>query len=446
MGGQTLVSLFGVADNYGEPIPAWNRKENVLAIIIIFMSLSWVCALGRLYVRLFIIFSPGWDDVFLVLYLLSTTAGSVFICLLTEWGLGEHFLKLSIPTMQGYLFRFYIGNATYAMSTSLIKISLLFQYLRVIEKGTWLRKLCVGSIVVIFLWGLAYSFMAWVPCIPINSFWDFSVPHQQCFGYGSLTALEFNATYESHTATNMLFDLLVFCIPIPLYFKSETAFKTKMSLLALFTMGGLVVGCSAWRLSTIIEHQAATYPTFDPSWYGPVSMILAAIEVDLASICASVPVFWPVLLRMTALKIFVMEEVEVKHEDRGADMQFELNYRGWRARSGSGETQSGGEYTKNEEGERPSKQHSPHGSEVFFLTSALGTDELKPDLPAVCKKTSATTLHYQDDYIIKQVSPFRSNSMSGDDNMVDRWSAVEAQAKIDTASRRKQGLRRLFSG
>lgn len=66
---------------------------------------------------------------------------------------------------------------------------------------------------------------------------------------------------------------------------------------------------------TIVEHKATTYPTFDPTWYSPISIVLAAVEVDMAIVCASVPVFWPAL-REGWGKIFVTKEVEVSHADR----------------------------------------------------------------------------------------------------------------------------------
>lgn len=72
---------------------------------------------------------------------------------------------------------------------------------------------------------------------------------------------------------------------------------------------------SLWRLATIIQHRATTYPTFDPTWYAPISVILAAVEVDVAMVCACVPVFWPVL-RDGLGKIYVTKEIEITHDRR----------------------------------------------------------------------------------------------------------------------------------
>lgn len=72
---------------------------------------------------------------------------------------------------------------------------------------------------------------------------------------------------------------------------------------------------SIWRLQTIIQTKATTYPVADPTWYGPKSIVLATIEVNLASICASIPVFWPILSQ-SLNKIFVTQEVHVVHQHR----------------------------------------------------------------------------------------------------------------------------------
>jgi hypothetical protein len=67
-----------------------------------------------------------------------------------------------------------------------------------------------------------------------------------------------------------------------------------------------------------VEHKAGRYPTHDTTWYGPISLILALLECDCASICASIPIFWPVLSPYLGA-IFVTQEVSVEHEYRDAD-------------------------------------------------------------------------------------------------------------------------------
>lgn len=76
---------------------------------------------------------------------------------------------------------------------------------------------------------------------------------------------------------------------------------------------------SMWRLHSIVQTRAATFPTFDPTWYGPTAIVLCSIEVSLACICASLPVFWPVLKKMLDPYIIVTHEVKITRESLRAD-------------------------------------------------------------------------------------------------------------------------------
>lgn len=69
--------------------------------------------------------------------------------------------------------------------------------------------------------------------------------------------------------------------------------------------------CSIVRLINVIEHKSTTYPTFDPTWYGTPTIVLSLLEIDLATVVAALPVFWPHLRRNMTL-IMVTHEVEVK--------------------------------------------------------------------------------------------------------------------------------------
>lgn len=73
--------------------------------------------------------------------------------------------------------------------------------------------------------------------------------------------------------------------------------------------------CSVTRLVTLVQTKAGTYPTLDPSWYGCTAAVLSALEVNIATICASLPVFWPVITENLG-KIMVTYEVDVRHETR----------------------------------------------------------------------------------------------------------------------------------
>lgn len=90
--------------------------------------------------------------------------------------------------------------------------------------------------------------MAWVPCVPVSTYWnviyrvgdtDGDAEPMRCYAYGSQFVSVFKATYESHAAVNMALDLLVMALPIPLYFQIGTPLKTRMGLVGILIMGAL---------------------------------------------------------------------------------------------------------------------------------------------------------------------------------------------------------------
>ncbi|KAH8199254.1 hypothetical protein TruAng_006594 [Truncatella angustata] len=177
---------------------------------------------------------------------------------------------------------------------------------------------------VVSVWGLVFTILAFFPCWPVSDFW-YSPADAKCWGYGAWSTADLVATFYSHTAMNMLLDIVILAIPFHLYFKSDMTFKMRMGLLALLLMGAIVSFLSIWRLQTLVEHQAGRYPTHDPTWYGPISLLLATLECDCASICASVPIFWPVLSPYLGA-IFVTQEVSVEHEYRDMDEESKVQH------------------------------------------------------------------------------------------------------------------------
>jgi len=196
-----------------------------------------------------------------------------------------------------------------------IKLSLLFQYLRIFKRGTWTYRASILAIVFVSLWNLAFSIMAWVPCTNVSDAWNVFDTNRHCWATASSNPTDFTASLVIYTVMNMLMDLFITTLPFPLYFQPDATFATRVGLLALLVMGATVNICSIWRLQDTIYHNGANYPTRDPTWYGPLSILLAVLEVNIASICASIPVFW-VVLRPYLGFILVTREIKINREDR----------------------------------------------------------------------------------------------------------------------------------
>jgi hypothetical protein len=97
---------------------------------------------------------------------------------------------------------------------------------------------------------------------------------------------------------------------------------------------------SILRVWTTIRRNQNSFASLDFTWWFSLTLIISAIELDFAIICASIPIFWPQLTVYLA-QIFVTNEVHVTHHSRLDDdesnargMDFEMDGgRSWKTNS-----------------------------------------------------------------------------------------------------------------
>lgn len=69
-----LIDIFGPPQGYNnlnEPKPFTNEPATLIGFVVSFLAVSWLFVCFRLYVRIRVLRTPGWDDFFVVLYLVS---------------------------------------------------------------------------------------------------------------------------------------------------------------------------------------------------------------------------------------------------------------------------------------------------------------------------------------------------------------------------------------
>lgn len=133
----------------------------------------------------------------------------------------------------------YVANATYPGSAGLIKLAILFQYLRVCDRESRFRKATIATIGLVTVWGLVFAVLAWVPTIPVYAYWNLNVPATR-YAFGSIYVGPFVAVYTSLTATNMMLDLIILCLAVPLFVQSRAENNSsRWALLSLFTIGSM---------------------------------------------------------------------------------------------------------------------------------------------------------------------------------------------------------------
>jgi hypothetical protein len=151
-------------------------------------------------------------------------------------GIGQHLIYIlaTLPTAMKW---FYVANAAYTSTTVCIKLSLLCQYLRLFRES-YRRVIVLVLLVVVILWGGAFSFLAWFPCFPISGFWNKTmIPPAKCYAFGYRTTAEAKSTLLAFAGSNMFLDLVVFLVPLTEYFRPDLRRKQVLAMTGLFAVG-----------------------------------------------------------------------------------------------------------------------------------------------------------------------------------------------------------------
>ncbi|KAF1362824.1 hypothetical protein EJ07DRAFT_105658 [Lizonia empirigonia] len=312
-----LEEMIKAYPNPKSPRPISNYPATMYGVTSTFHVLSWLAVGFRLHTRIRVVREPWWDDLFVFLAALLNLVSVVAFLAGIPYGLGQHlaYIVNTLATMMKYL---YVTNAAYHTTTALVKISLLLQYLRLFRQGT-LRYICITLLATVALWGFAFSFLAWFPCLPVSGLWH-RTASSKCYGFGYQTLDETKATLFSFAATNMFFDIVIFLIPLKEFIRPGLRKKEILAMTGLFSMGSLVVLMAVLRLWSMFKHSGKPLQDWDFTWWYPETLIFSCLEVDFAIICASMPIFWPtVVANFNA--IFVTKEVHITHQDLVEDFE-----------------------------------------------------------------------------------------------------------------------------
>jgi hypothetical protein len=196
---------------------------------------------------------PWWDDLFVFLAAALNLASvitflggtsTLLTCILQDtdkhaaipYGLGNHIVYI-LPTFPTLMVWLYASNAAYHTTTVLIKVSLLLQYLRLFRKGL-LRHISIFFLVMVSIWGIAFIFLAWFPCIPISAMWNRDAS-ATCYGFGHHKMEVVSATLFTFAGTNMFFDIVIFAIPLSEYLRPGLRKKQILAMTGLFTLGSM---------------------------------------------------------------------------------------------------------------------------------------------------------------------------------------------------------------
>lgn len=154
---------------------------------------------------------------------------------------------------------FWWVNACYNMSMAAIKLSILFQFLRLLNDHSgadnrqpkWLRLVVKILLVITAIWGIVFSILAWVPSIPVSADWTFTDTSATRYGYGSDDINTFATTFMVHGATNMAIDIAMFSVPLfsrSMWATAGRQQQSRIAMICLYGLGIVYVKAVFWSL------------------------------------------------------------------------------------------------------------------------------------------------------------------------------------------------------
>jgi hypothetical protein len=210
-----------------DKIGFYNNLSTVLACIT-----GAVVAL-RLSSKWFIHGEFGLDDYFIAITLgTGIPSSALTVHGFTSNGLGRDIWTVKFEQITNFFHVFYVMEVLYLAEVALLKLSLLFFYLRIFP-GPTIRKLIWGTIAVDVIFGAVFVFVGLFQCRPISFYWKgWDGEHQgKC--------VNVNAIGWANAVISILLDGWMLALPMSQIVHLNLHWKRKIGVGLMFIVGTL---------------------------------------------------------------------------------------------------------------------------------------------------------------------------------------------------------------
>ncbi|KAF1833323.1 hypothetical protein BDW02DRAFT_552717 [Decorospora gaudefroyi] len=172
--------------------------------------------------------------------------------------------------------RITVASILYCPFLASAKFSLLFFYLR-LSHLRWFRICVYASMFLVVSYSTAFVFPLAFACTPVKRNWDVTVTEGS---YIDRTPL-----YMATAVLNMVTDILLLVLPMPMVFKLHMPRAQKAGLTCIFSVGSLTCITSGVRLALL----SPMLKTMDLTWGVVLPGIWILIEANLVIITGCLP-------------------------------------------------------------------------------------------------------------------------------------------------------------
>lgn len=173
---------------------------------------------------------------------------------------------------------FWTSQLLYKSCILCTKESICFLYLRLFSVGhRRFRITVISSMVFIALYYIIAILLTIFQCTPVKKSWEKQIPG---------TCIQLQTFFFANAAFNVITDILVMVLPIPVISKLQITRKQRIGLGLIFCVGILATATSIVRMTTLQTGSKST----DITWTTTDSTIWSGIEINVAIVCACLPI------------------------------------------------------------------------------------------------------------------------------------------------------------
>ncbi|KAI5456640.1 hypothetical protein BGZ63DRAFT_495829 [Mariannaea sp. PMI_226] len=278
--------------NCGAPVrdrgPQYVALSNSLAILANFFVLL------RFGIKIYMRIGLSLDDWFALITMIVGVPNAIIpIRYIVPNGLGRDIWTLTPDNITNFARYFFITSPIYFAQVALVKLSILFFYLKIFISTTT-RRILLGTIVFNCLFGIAFVIVSVVQCRPISYFWT------QWDGEHSGECVNLSAIAWANSGISIALDVWMLAIPLWQLKRLTLSWRKKLGGGLMFSVGTFITIVSILRLRSLVM-LTSEYP--NPTWnYFEVSQ-WSVIEICVGMICACMPTMRLLFVRISP-KIF----------------------------------------------------------------------------------------------------------------------------------------------
>ncbi|KAI5360586.1 hypothetical protein Slin14017_G087610 [Septoria linicola] len=240
-----------------------------------FTVVAGLLTIARIYTRMKITHNTGVDDYLVAFAMFLAVFLTICMVKQVQYGMGRHFATLTPHDMVQSLKWFWASTWSYSLGLGVVKMSILYQYLRFFTSKKW-RIACQAVMVLNVLLTIFGVLVSIFMCSPVNAFWAPS---------GTGKCLDRMAIWYTMAAGTILTDICTTALPIAPLNALRFPKRQKIILMVVFGLAGVTCAISILRLPSLYVISKST----DVSWDNPTAAIWSSMELYAGIICSCIP-------------------------------------------------------------------------------------------------------------------------------------------------------------